>query len=98
MLIETFRTVSSGELSDPADYYGFITHNVKDFSDPKDHRKPHPDLQDCFASPHAGYFIRLEDALALHAPYAAELLDEPNFEVGPRSGQEILAPNSDCST
>lgn len=91
VLVETFRTVTAGALADPADHYGFVTHNIKDFSDPKDHRKPHPDLQDCFAGPHSGYFIRLEDALALHVPDAVELLDELDFEVDPRSGQEILA-------
>lgn len=91
VLIEAYRDATSGPLADPADQYGFITHNTRDFSDPKDHRVPHPDLQDCFAGPHCGYFIRLEDALARHVPDAAELLDELDFEVDPRSGQEILA-------
>jgi hypothetical protein len=91
VLVETYRTVTAGTLADPADHYGFVTHNIKDFSDPKDHRRPHPDLQDCFSGPHSGYFIRLEDALALHVPDTAELLDELDFEVDPRSGQEILS-------
>jgi hypothetical protein len=91
VLIETYRTVTAGALVDPADRYGFVTHNIKDFSDPKDHRRPHPDLQDCLAGPHSGYFVRLEDVLALHVPDATELLDELDFEVDPRSGQEILA-------
>lgn len=91
MLIEAYRDATSGPLADPADQYGFITHNTRDFSDPKDHRRPHPDLQDCFDGPHSGYFIRLEDALARHVPDAAELLDELDFEVDPRSGQEILS-------
>lgn len=91
VLVETYRAVSSGSLADPADQYGFVTHNIKDFSDPRDHRKPHPDLLDCFAGPHTGYFIRLEDALARHIPDAAELLDDVDFEMDPRSGQDILA-------
>lgn len=48
-------------------------------------------MEDCFAAPHSGYFIRLEDALALHVPDASELLDELDFQVDPRSGREILA-------
>jgi len=91
VLVETYRTVTAGGLADPADHFGFVTHNTKDFSDPRDHREPHPDLLDCFAGPHSSYFISLENALALHAPDAAELLDELDFEVDPRSGQEILA-------
>lgn len=91
VLIEVYRSITAGELADPADHYGFVTHNIKDFSDPKDHRRPHPDLEDCFAGPHSGYFIRLEDALALHVPDAPELLDELDFQVDPRSGQDILA-------
>jgi PIN domain len=91
MLIETYRTVTAGALADPADRYAFVTHNTRDFSDPKDLRNPHPDLQDCFSGPHSGYFVRLEDALALHVSGATEPLDEFDFEVDPRSGQEILA-------
>lgn len=91
VLIEIYRDRGAGALADPADHYGFVTHNIKDFSDPKDHRRPHPDLQDCFTGPHSGYFIRLEDALALHVPDAADLLDELDYEAEPRSGQEILA-------
>lgn len=91
VLIETYRHVSAGELPDPADRYGFVTHNTKDFSDPQDRRRPHPDLLECFAGPHSGYFTRLEDALVLHVPEASELLDELDFEVDPRSGGEILA-------
>jgi hypothetical protein len=91
VLVETYRSLTAAAIADPADHYGFVTHNIKDFSDPTDHRKPHPDLQDCFAGAHSGYFIRLEDALALHLPGATELLDEFDIELDPRTGQEILA-------
>ena len=91
VLVETYRAAAGGELVDPSDHFGFVTHNTKDFSDPKDHRRPHPDLGDCFMGPHSGYFIRLEDALSRHVSDAAELLDELSFEIDPRSGQEILA-------
>lgn len=91
VLVETYRAITAGALADPADRYAFVTHNTKDFSDPKDHRRPHSDLSDCFVGPHSGYFIRLEEALALHVPDAVDLLDELDFEVDPRSGQEILA-------
>lgn len=91
VLIETYRSFTAGTLADPSDHYGFVTHNIKDFSDPQNNRKPHPHLQNCFTGPHSGYFIRLEDALALYLPDASDLLDEFDFTVDPRSGQEILA-------
>lgn len=90
VLVETYRTVTAGDLPDPGDHYGFVTHNIKDFSDPKDQRRPHPDLEDCFSSPHSGYSIRLEEAISRHLPHAGDLLDEFDFELDPRSGQEIL--------
>lgn len=40
VLIEVYHSVAAGKLADPADHYGFVTHNTKDFSDPKDHRRP----------------------------------------------------------
>jgi hypothetical protein len=91
VLIEVFRAVAADTLADPTDRYGFVTHNIKDFSDPQDHRRPRPELRDCFAARHTSYFVRLEDALARHVPDATDLLDELDFEIDPRSGAEILS-------
>lgn len=92
LLAEMYRTVIKTPLADPADRYGFVTHNTSDFSlEHGDTRKPHPDLVDCFEAPHSGYFTRLADVLALHFPEEYPgLIEESDFPIDVRSAREIM--------
>ena len=91
LLIELYWTAANVPLADPSDHFAFVTHNTKDFSDPKDTRKPHPDLAACFDLPHSAYFTALKDALSHHLPREfEELWGELAYEEDPRSGREIL--------
>jgi len=72
--------------------FGFVTHNVKDFSQPAgDERAPHADLAPLFEDLLSSYFIKLGDALHTAEP---ELLEDVEFEQEwheqPRTLSEIL--------
>jgi hypothetical protein len=98
VLVEIYRTVTAGSLADPADHYGFVTYNTKDFSDPKDDRRPHPDLQECFAGQHSGYFIRLEDASRCMSPTRPRSLTNSTSRWTLARARRSSPPSSVCST
>ncbi|EGD44067.1 hypothetical protein NBCG_01655 [Nocardioidaceae bacterium Broad-1] len=91
LIIEIFRRTWQVAPADEDHTYVFVTHNTKDFSDPKDTRQPHPDLADCFSAPFATYATSLESALTDHDPRAAAEIAENDFPEEARSGREILA-------
>jgi hypothetical protein len=75
ILIEQYREAAD-ELIHP-ERTAFITHNVKDFSDPNgDNRRPHPDLAELLDS-ESVYSISLAEILGEFAP---EVLEEVRFE------------------
>jgi hypothetical protein len=90
MLIEIYGELIAKE-EDSAVQFGFVTHNVNDFSEPAgDQRKPHPDIASLF-SEKSHYSINLGEVLNGIAP---ELLENVRFELEfteePRRLSEIL--------
>ncbi|MUZ65419.1 PIN domain-containing protein [Agrobacterium vitis] len=65
--------------------FAFVTHNIKDFSEPNgDRRLPHPDLAPLFAPPKSTYWVSLLDTLKdidpdLLADHDAEFNYSPQF-------------------
>jgi hypothetical protein len=73
---------------------GFVTHNVKDFSDPTGNNKsPHPDISSLFSRVKSRYFITLGEALrALGSEEYADLMIEEKWVSQPaRRLSEILS-------
>lgn len=89
VIIETFAAVEAA--GEGGANYVFVTHNVKDFSDPAgDNRKPHPDLAPIFTNGRT-YAISLAEVLKEIAP---ALLEDFRFEIEwaeePRRLSEIV--------
>jgi len=72
--------------------YGFVTHNIKDFSEPNgDRRLPHPDLAPLFSPPKSSYWVSLLDTLKDVDPDLLEDHDsEFNYSPQFRRLSEIL--------
>lgn len=63
IIIETFSDWTTGP-SSTGHRFAFVTHNVKDFSEPDGNQKnPHPDIASIFSPRKVRYFIGLADAL-----------------------------------
>ena len=77
ILIETYiDALAAREAAD--DVYGFVTHNVHDFSQRGgDTRLPHPDLADLFDGVHSRYATSLGPLLG---EYVEDLLEEVRFD------------------
>jgi hypothetical protein len=71
--------------------FGFVTHNVKDFSEPNGrHQNPHPDIAACFSRVKSRYFITLRDALRrVHPGWLADIVDGEEWAPEPRRATEI---------
>ena len=77
ILIETYIDALA-ERTDAEDVYGFVTHNVLDFSERgADTRLPHPDLAPLFEGGGSRYVTNLA---ALLDGYAHDLVEEVRFE------------------
>jgi hypothetical protein len=77
ILIETYLEALAGR-TDEDDIYGFVTHNVLDFSARgADDRLPHPDLASAFDGKGSRYITNLATLLT---EYAHDLVDEVTFE------------------
>lgn len=93
MLIELYATAVRGADLEHDDLC-FVTSNVRDFSAPDDHRKPHPDIAELFTDDGgSSYFKGVEGiALALQEHFGEEfdeLVEESDIEEEPRTLAEI---------
>jgi hypothetical protein len=72
--------------------FAFVTHNIKDFSDPNGNNKqPHSDLSSCFSRRKSLYFITLGEALRRVSPAQfADLMIEQEWIQEPRRLTEII--------
>lgn len=72
--------------------FGFVTHNVTDFSHPaSDTRLPHPDFEGYFSKRRSLYFTSLSAALQRVQPeMVSDLMLEQEWEEVPRELREIL--------
>jgi hypothetical protein len=62
ILVETYADMVGGKIG--AQRFAFVTHNVKDFSDPTGNPSlPHPDLSHLFTGTRSRYFTTLGEAL-----------------------------------
>lgn len=91
ILIETYIDALAVRVS-ADDVYGFVTHNIHDFSDRgSDTRLPHPDLAAIFNNGNARYATSLGSLLG---EFAEDLLEEIKFErefnQEPRKLSELL--------
>lgn len=70
-----------------------VTHNTKDFSDPKGNdRVPHPDLAPLFSRIRSQYYIRLGEGLKRVQPgLVSDLMLEQEWHQEPRSLSEVVA-------
>jgi PIN domain len=74
--------------------FSFVTHNVKDFSDPAGNNKsPHPDLRHLFSRIKSLYFITLGEAVKRIRPALVSdlMLEHEAWVEQPRSLTEIVA-------
>lgn len=63
LIIETYAEYIK-EHDKPRDRFAFVTHNIRDFSDPAgNHKLPHPDFADLFSKRKSRYCINIGDAL-----------------------------------
>ena len=77
ILIETYADAGGGRATKKK-RFGFITHNVKDFSDPNgDRRLPHPDIANLFSPENSNYWVSLADLIKEEAP---DVLEEHDFD------------------
>jgi hypothetical protein len=77
IIIETFADWTKG-VDSTGHRFAFVTHNVKDFSEPDGNQKePHPDLAPIFSPRKVRYFVSLEDALNAFRP---GILGDYHFE------------------
>jgi hypothetical protein len=91
VLLETYVAALAAR-EDEDDWYGFVTHNVNDFSAPgADNRLPHPDIAPLFDGKGSRYSTNLA---ALLSDYAGGLMEEIRFErefsEEPRKLSELL--------
>ncbi len=89
LIIETFADCTTGTAS-AGHRFAFVTHNVKDFSEPDGNQKnPHPDFAPLFSKRKVRYFITLAEALNAIRP---DIVSEYQFdELGQhRTTDEIL--------
>ena len=91
ILIEVYADAGGGRAT-KRKRFGFVTHNVKDFSDPNgDRRAPHPDIAHLFTSEHSSYWVALSDLLKGEAPNLLEDHDfDFNYSMQSRKISEIL--------
>ncbi|QCM13673.1 hypothetical protein CFBP6625_24910 (plasmid) [Agrobacterium tumefaciens] len=91
ILIELYADAVA-HLADDGARFGFVTHNIKDFSDPNgDRRLPHPDLVPLFLPPKSRYWVSLLDTLKDVDPDLLEDHDaEFNYSPQFRRLSEIL--------
>lgn len=91
IIIETYID-ALGSRQDPEDVYGFVTHNINDFSQKgADTRLPHPDLAALFDETSSRYVTNLATIIS---EFAEEIVEEIRFEreynQDPRRLSEIL--------
>jgi hypothetical protein len=84
ILVETYADMVAEKKE--AQHLAFVTHNVRDFSDPTgNQRVPHPDIAQLFTSTHCRYFITLGEALRCIRPEQyADLVIEQEWLDRPR--------------
>lgn len=72
--------------------FGFVTHNIRDFSAPNEsHAEPHPDIAALFSKIRSLYFIKLGEAVKRGRPdLVSELMLQYEEWFEPRSLSEIL--------
>lgn len=89
VLIETYSDLVKSRK--PGDRFAFVTHNIKDFSQPNANDKfPHPDMRGCFSRVSSRYYINLAEALRHVAPaLVSDLMIEQEWEEEPRRLGEI---------
>jgi hypothetical protein len=80
------------ERCSPGTRFGFVTHNIHDFSTPHgDQAEPHPDIATLFSQKKSRYFIKLADAVKRARPsLVSELMLDYEQSFEPRSLSEIL--------
>jgi hypothetical protein len=90
VLMETYGELVAGK--NPGVRFAFVTHNVKDFSQPTgDNRLPHPDLAAYFSKIKSRYFISLSEALKRVQPaLVSDMMLEHEWSEEPRRLTEIL--------
>jgi len=84
----------------PGSRFAFVTHNVKDFSQPNANNKlPHPDIAACFSRVRSLYFITLGEALRRVRPEQfADLMVEQEWLEEPSRLPEILDSIDELTT
>jgi hypothetical protein len=90
ILIETYRDCV---LSDEDNViFGFITHNVTDFSHPFENNKtPHPDFASYFSKANSSYFIKLTEAIQqINPDLVSDLMLDQEWIEEPRSLSDII--------
>lgn len=91
IIIETFADCTKGEDS-VGHRFAFVTHNIKDFSDPDgDDNNPHPDFAGIFSKRKVRYFIKLTNALTHFNPDVLKDIELDEFELEPRTTDEIVS-------
>jgi len=90
LLIETYGELVA--LKSAGVRFAFVTHNIKDFSQPNgDHRLPHPDLAAYFSRIKSLYFINLAEALKrLNPGMVTDYMIEHEWVEEPRRLSEIV--------
>jgi hypothetical protein len=90
LLIETYGELVA--LKSAGVRFAFVTHNIKDFSQPNgDHRLPHPDLAAYFSRIKYLYFINLAEALKrLNPGMVTDYMIEHEWVEEPRRLSEIV--------
>ena len=88
ILIEAYADAVSGS----GGRFAFVTHNTRDFSDPKGNDKlPHPDIADCFSKIRSLYSISLLELLRrIDAGLLSSVRFEHEWSEEPRELAEIL--------
>ena len=89
ILIETYAHLVKNRK--PGERFAFVTHNIKDFSQPNASDKlPHPDMAGCYSRITSRYYINLAEALRHVAPaLVSDLMIEQEWEEEPRRLGEI---------
>lgn len=91
ILIEVYAD-TVGAKARPGSRLAFVTHNIKDFSQPNANNKlPHPDIAPCFSRVRSLYFITLGETLRRVRPAQfADLMIEQEWVEEPRRLTEIV--------
>lgn len=75
--------------------YRFVSKNMSDFSDPRDRRKPHPDIALYFSKIKSRYYTSLRDVLFAIDPTSTEEKEFIENDSEPRTQSEIVAAEKD---